>query len=160
MSEQGHNGFNATTVNRFLGEVLRVHDKLDEAKIEHMNNCREIREPIKRIEKQAKDAGIPLAAFRALIKSELAERAYKRAIDKARPNDEDDADAWDALREIAAEGKPDDLFSHAVKKHDEEDEDRDLRPRTLREKEDDAAKKNAKLIEEGISELDDGLGDD
>jgi hypothetical protein len=150
--------FNATTVNRFLGEAMRIYDKLEEQKIENMNACREIREPLKGIETAAKNAGIPLSSFRALIKAELAERAYKRAIEKARPKDEDDADAWDALREIAAEGKGDDLFAHAVARIDAEE--RDLRPRTLQEREAERiAQENAARIAAGISELDDGLGD-
>jgi hypothetical protein len=156
--DEGHNGFDSTSVKRFLGEAMRIHDKLDEAKIEHMNNCRDIREPLKGIETAARNAGLPLSAFRALVKAELAERNYKRAIEKARPKDEDDADAWDALREIAAEGKGDDLFAHAVARIDAEE--RDLRPRTLQEREAERiAKENAARIAAGISELDDGLGE-
>jgi hypothetical protein len=150
--------FDATTVNRWLGEALRIYDKLEEQKIENMNACREIREPLKGIETAAKNSGIPLASFRALIKAELAERTYKRAIEKARPKDEDDADAWDALREIAADGKGDDLFAHAVARIDAEE--RDLRPRTLQDREAERmAQENAARIAAGISELDDGLGE-
>lgn len=155
MEDAPTNGFNATTVKRFLGEAMRVYDKLDAARIEYMNECREIREPLKDIEDMAKNAGLPKAAFRALVKSKLADRAHARALEKARPKDEDEAEAWEALREIAKEG---DLFAHAVKEHD--DEDRDLRPRSLQEREAERiAKENAARIAAGISELDDGLGD-
>ena len=158
MEDQGHNGFDSTTVNRWLGEAMRIYDKLEEQKIENMNACREIREPLKGIETAAKNSGIPLSAFRALIKAELAERTYNRTMAKARPKDEDDADAWDALREIAAASKEPNLFTAAVARED--DEDRDLRPRTLQEREAErAAKENAALIEAGIAELDDGLGE-
>jgi hypothetical protein len=151
MAQAGQNSIDPTTVKRFLGEALRVYEKLDSAKIEHMNNCREIRAPLKDIKKAAKNTGLPKAAFSALIKSELAKRTYDRAIENATPEDSEDVEAWKQMRAIAKDG---DLFDAAVKANAPADDDADVRPRHLREKEADRiARENAEKIEKGIKPL-------
>lgn len=152
MTQAGTNGFDPTTVKRFLGEALRVYDKLDAAKIDHMNNCREIRSPLKDIKKAAKNAGLPKAAFNALIKSELAKKNYDRAIEAATPDDDEDIEAWEQMRAIAGDG---DLFDAAVKKHDASSDDSDLRPRFLQEKdaEGEQVESNVRRLRSGITGL-------
>jgi hypothetical protein len=151
MAQAGQNSIDPTTVKRFLGEAMRVFEKLEAQKIANMNECREIRAPLKDIKKAAKNAGLPKAAFNALIKSELAKRTYERAIENATPEDDEDVEAWKQMREIASEG---DLFDAAVKTHDAGDEDEDVRPRHLREKEADrVARENAEKITKGIKPL-------
>jgi hypothetical protein len=151
MVTQGQNSIDPTTVKRFLGEAMRVYEKLEAQKIANMNECREIRAPLKDIKKAAKNAGLPKDAFNALIKSELAKRVYERAVENATPEDDEDKEAWEQMREIASEG---DLFDAALKAHDAGEDEPDVRPRHLREKEADrVARENAEKIEKGIKPL-------
>lgn len=135
MTEQAHrtNGVDPTVLDRWTKEILRIHDKLDEQKMENMRICKEIREPLPDLYEAAKNAGLPIKAFRAHIKAELAKRNYERTLEKIIPEDEDDQAAFDAMRLIA---EPGDLFDHAVKAHEAgEDDNADLRPTHLREAE-------------------------
>lgn len=149
MTQPSTNGFDPTTVKRFLNEALRIYDKLEAQRIANMNECREIRAPLKDIKKAAKNSGLPKAAFNALIKSELAKKTYDRAIEAATPEDDEDIEAWEQMRAIAGDG---DLFDAAVKKHDASADDADIRPRFLQEK--DAA---AEQVESNVRRLRSGI---
>lgn len=152
MPEAGHNGIDATVLARWTGEILAIHDKLDEQKIENMNKCKEIREPLPDLYEAAFNAGLPKKAFRAHIKLELAKRRYETFCENVIPDDEDDRASYEALRAVAEAG---DLFDHAVKKHDaaSDDEQKDLRPRHLKELDRQRAEENARRLREGISGL-------
>lgn len=142
MTEIGHNGINATEAKRWLGEVARVYDELDELKIEHMNRCRAVRERLPEIYELAKDAGMPIKALKAAVKIARAEKALEHLIDKATPEDEEDQEALDYLRQIAQQG---DLFDAATRKINEAiDGDDDLRPNFLKDQ--DAARDNAERL--------------
>lgn len=152
MSDQGRNGIDPVTVKRFLSEAMRVFEKLEAQRVANMNECREIRAPLKDIKKAAKNAGLPKAAFNSLIKSELAKRTYDRAIESATPEDDEDIEAWEQMRAIAQDG---DLFDAAVKANAPADDDAtDVRPRHLREKESDRqARENGERVMKGIKPL-------
>lgn len=147
MSTIGHNGINETEAKRWLGEVSRVYDELDAQKIENMNRCRTIRERLPDIYKSAKSAGICVKALKAAVKVQRAEKALDDLIDKARPEDEDDAEAFDYLRKIATKG---DLFDAATRSATDDDDD-DLRPGFL--KEGDAVRSNVTRLKKGIKGL-------
>jgi hypothetical protein len=161
MSVTGHNGVDPTVLGRWTKEVLAVHQKLEDQRVENMLVCKSIREPLPDLYEAAKNAGLNSKAFKAHIKVEIAKLKFERACKKAEPSDDDDHEAFEALRAVAEAG---DLFDHAVKAHDAQavDDNRDLRPRHLRETEDARiARENAARLEEGISPLDedDGLGE-
>jgi len=139
------NGIDPVVLKRWTGEVLAIHDKLDDQKIANLNECKRIREPLPDLYEAAKNAGLPIKAFKAHIRIELAQRKFNAAVEKATPEDDEDLEAFEALRAVAEAG---DLFDHAVKKHDEGD---DVRPEFLKQQERDraAAKKNAKALKVG-----------
>jgi hypothetical protein len=143
------NGYDPVVVKRWLGEAMRVFDALEVQKVANMNACREIRAPLKDIKESAKNAGLPKKAFAALLKAELAERNYERALDNATPEDDDDFAAFEAMRAIARDG---DLFDHAASKMAGDEE--DVRPRSLREKEAARiARENTERLQAGVSGL-------
>lgn len=120
----GHNGMNETEAKRWMGEIHRVYDELDAQKIDNMNRCRAIRERLPDIYKSAKAAGMPVKAIKAAVKVQRAEKALEHLIDKATPEDDDDAEAFEYFRAIPKQG---DLFVD-----DGNDDDRDLRPAFLK----------------------------
>lgn len=146
MATIGHNGINETEAKRWLGEVMRVYMELDEQKIENMNRCRAIRERLPDIYKSAKASGLSVKALKAAVQVTRAEKALEDLIDKATPEDEDDADAFEYLRSIASPG---DLFDAATR--DSDDEDGDLRPNFLKGQ--DAARENSARLKKGIKGL-------
>jgi len=142
----GHNGVDATVLARWTKEILAVHDKLDAQKIANMNVCREIREPLPDLYEAAFNAGMPKKAFKAHIRAELAKRRYETLCENIVPEDDEDREAFEALRAVAEAG---DLFDHAVKQHDsktDDDDERDLRPRHLREVDKQRAAENAEKL--------------
>lgn len=112
MAQIGHNGFDQNVAKRWIGEALRVYGELDEAKIEHMNRCREIRERLPEIYESAKNAGVNLRALKASIKVARATDAFEALIRKATPEDQEDREAFEYLAAIAAPG---DLFEAALR---------------------------------------------
>lgn len=141
------NGFDPKVVKRWTGEVLRVHEEIEKLRVDHMNRCREVRERLPDIYESAKEAGLPKKAFRSHIRVELAKLAYERACEKAVPDDEEDREAFEQLRAMSSPG---DLFDAAVKAHDD---DADLRPRHLRDLEQQRVEENTRRLQEGISGL-------
>lgn len=153
MTQIGHNGVDPTVLKRWTTEVMRVHDALDAQRIENMNACRKIREPLADLYEAAKNAGLPSKAFKSHIKAELARRAYEKRLANITPEDDDDAEAFEAMRAMAEDG---DLFDHAVKQHDakspEADED-DPRPAFLRKRDEEAAAR----VDENVLRLTKGI---
>lgn len=105
-------GHNDTEAQRWVGECLRVYDQLDEARIEHMNRCRDIRARLPTIYESAKGAGLSVKALKSAIRVSLATRKLADLIEKVTPEDEDDAEVFEQLRAIATPG---DLFEFATK---------------------------------------------
>ena len=133
MSKDRQNSFDRTVLARWTGEILSVYRKLEDQKLENMRICKEIRAPLPDLYDAAKNAGLPLKAFKAHVKAELAKIAYEKRLANIEPEDEDDAEAYELMRSIAQEG---DLFDHAAKEHAAKkgDDDVDLRPGFLKDK--------------------------
>jgi hypothetical protein len=154
----GQNSLDKTVLARWTGEILSIHRKLEDQKMENLRLCKIIRQPLPDLYDAAKNAGLPPKAFKAFIKAELAERAYKKRLENVTPEDDDDADAYELMRSIAQEG---DLFDHAAKEHakgkpekdapGESGEVVDIRPRYLKENEAARiAKENSDKLTKGI----------
>lgn len=105
----GHNDPEAT---RWITEINRGHEALEEQKIEHMNRCREIRERINQAYDAAKKAGLPIKQLKSAIRVSHATQKLAALVEKLTPEDPDDADAFERLRAIATPG---DLFEFATK---------------------------------------------
>lgn len=112
MSRIGHNGFDSNVAKRWIGEILRVHGELEEAKIEHMNKCRDIRERLPDIYDSARNAGINIKSLKAAIKVARAKNAFENLVHKATPIDDEDKASFEYLASIAAPG---DLFEAALR---------------------------------------------
>lgn len=155
----GHNQIDKQVLARWLGEALRVYDELDAQKIDNMNRCRVIRGRLPGIYESAKAAGLPLKAFKLTVKAELFERA-KAAIDAKLddlvPEDDEDAEAYEALRSMARDG---DLFDAAVKKREagQGDDDGDVRPAFLRNKGNSDANGTEAQTAENVTRLKKGI---
>lgn len=141
----GHNGVDPTVLVRWTNEILAIYRKLEDQRVANMNACKIIREPLPDLYEAAKNAGLNSKAFKAHIKVELAKLKFERACEKAEPSDDDDREAFEALRAVAEAG---DLFDHAVKAHDaaRDDDERDLRPRHLREADEARVAENVKKL--------------
>jgi len=112
------NGVDKAVLDRWTREILRVHDKLDDQKMDNLRICKEIREPLNDLYEAASNAGLGSKAFKAHIKAELAKRAYEKRLSNIEPEDEDDAAIYAMMREIATPG---DLFDAAAKSHEAKD---------------------------------------
>ena len=96
------NGIDAQKAQRWMGEVLRVHDDLDEQRMDNMNRCRIIRERLPVLFEAAKNEGLPLRAFKASVKKALLDRGIERLngkIEDLKPEDADDAEAFEMLQQ-------------------------------------------------------------
>ena len=134
MSTDRQNSLDKTVLVRWTGEILSIHRKLEDQKLENMRICKEIRAPLPDLYDAAKNAGLPLKAFKAHVKAELAKIAYEKRLANIEPEDEDDAEAYELMRSIAQEG---DLFDHAAKEHEAKaasDDDKDIRPGFLKDR--------------------------
>lgn len=65
----GHNGLQPDAVQGFTDRIENLMDKLASEKGEYMVRCKSIREDVNLVLAEAKDAGIPKKAFRAVIKT-------------------------------------------------------------------------------------------
>lgn len=65
----GHNGFDATKLKGFVSRVENLEGALNKERSAYMLACKAIREDIKLVLDEAKDAGIPKKEFKAVIKT-------------------------------------------------------------------------------------------
>lgn len=147
----GSNGFDPTIVQRFVKDIERHKETLLSYQGAYMKQCRDVRDLIKKSKELAKGEGIPLKQLNALLK----ERDLNRKIEKLRADfeDQEDLDTYDQLKE--ALGDFGDLpLGAAALDAKKGDDDADVRPRHLLEKEADRiARENAEKIEKGIKPL-------
>lgn len=68
------NGIDADVAKRFIGQIENLHGDLAAKRGEYMADCKGVREDIKQVYADAKDAGIPVKGLKAIIKD--------RALDK------------------------------------------------------------------------------
>jgi uncharacterized protein (UPF0335 family) len=65
---RGSNGFDPVVAKRWMGEVDKHLDRLEELKIDHMNKAREVRDDLKAVFEVAKSAGIPRRVLMDAVK--------------------------------------------------------------------------------------------
>jgi hypothetical protein len=71
---EGSNGYDREMLERFLCEIDEADVELLSLKGEYMQSCKGPRETIANVFDQAKEHGIPRAAFRALVKNRRLDR--------------------------------------------------------------------------------------
>ena len=153
MSEAGHNGIDVAVAKRWIGEAMRVYEDLDAQKIENMNTCRKIRSRLPNIYEAAKNAGLPIKAFKLYIREQLLEQkieGLQADIEALTPDDDEDAETFEQFRSALGGLADTPLGKAAISTRggDDDDDQRNLRPRHLREKDADAeaAQANVKAL--------------
>jgi uncharacterized protein (UPF0335 family) len=93
----GHNAINPDMVASFTNRIEGLLDELASAKGEYMRAARGIRDDINTIYGEAKDAGIPKRAFKAVIKA----RGLEKKLEACRGDLEeaDDIESYDQIRD-------------------------------------------------------------
>lgn len=155
-SAQRGNGYDPKLTKIFVDDIEKHHQELKTIAAERMAESKGVRETIAEIYDRAKDAGIPKRELKAVISARDLERRAKEARQKL---DEDQAETFDQIRLAlgdladtplgkAATGtkKPSAVDSLAG-----DDDEQDLRPRHLRNK--DVGTENAAKVAEGIKPL-------
>lgn len=114
----------------FLERIERLHADLDSKRGAYMAECRVVREDIKVVLGEAKEAGIPVKALKGLVEFRKLEKKQAAIADGYDP---DEAKVYEhlveALGELGAAAAK--AAGHAPKNGD--DDERDLRPRNLQE---------------------------
>jgi uncharacterized protein (UPF0335 family) len=72
------NGGPLAGLKGYLDEISRCDDRLDGLKSEYMNDCKPIRGEIKEIMLSAKEAGLNMEAFRAILRKHRADRRHDK----------------------------------------------------------------------------------
>lgn len=91
----GHNSLEPAKVKSYVGRIENIHDELEKERGTYMAACKALREDIKDIFDEAKDAGIPRRALKSVIKV----RALEYKAEKARDDlEQDDQQAHDRIR--------------------------------------------------------------
>ena len=89
------NGFDPSVLKRFVGEIDKFKDAIASRQGEYMKFCRDQRDLISGVFDRAKDAGIPRAELKVVLK----ERDLQRKIEALRDNFEDDqAETYDQIK--------------------------------------------------------------
>lgn len=89
------NGFDATILKRFVGEIEKHHDQIASYKGEHAQRVGSVQEMISGIYDRAKDAGIPKKQLKAVIR----ERDLLKKIENLREDMEDEqAETFDQIK--------------------------------------------------------------
>lgn len=70
----GRNGFDPEKVGNFVSRIENLNRDIDSSKSQHMSRCKEIRDDIKVVLDEAKDAGISKTALKAIVKRRDLER--------------------------------------------------------------------------------------
>lgn len=93
----GHNGVNTEKVAKFTADIEALLGDLATAKAEYMRQARTIRDEVNTVYGEAKDAGIPKRAFKAVIRA----RGLERKLDACRGDleDADDIETFDQIRD-------------------------------------------------------------
>lgn len=90
----GGNGYDRAVMERLLKDIDAADDQLASLRGEYMVACKEPRGDIADTFKAAKDAGLPMRAFRTVVKNRRLDR--KMAANVARLED-DDVSNYDAI---------------------------------------------------------------
>lgn len=161
MTQQGHNGIDPVVAKRWIGEAMRVYADLDEQKIANMNECRAIRARLPEIYESAKNAGLPVKAFKLVLRKRLKEQkiaGLEADIEALTPEDDEDAETFEQFKAAIGDFGELPLGAAAIERKAGE-EDRDLRPPFLRDKDAQRAsdeaigKANGAAVAKGIKGL-------
>ena len=74
------NSFDGEMLKRYLGAIDESDDELLDLKVEHLNACKPIRARIKNTMKEARNAGLNMESFRALVAKHRSERKIEQRI--------------------------------------------------------------------------------
>jgi len=88
-------GTNMDNATGFVDRIENLHGDLATLRAEYMNDCKALREDIKSVYGEAKDADIPVRALKAVVKTRELERktaAVRDELDESYQND------FDAIR--------------------------------------------------------------
>jgi uncharacterized protein (UPF0335 family) len=91
-AKPGHNGFDPQTVNSFVARVENRHEELLSERSKYMLACKGVREEIKEILDEAKDAGIPKRALRSVIKVRDLEAKAEKVREELEAEDQESHD--------------------------------------------------------------------
>jgi uncharacterized protein (UPF0335 family) len=95
MAATATNGFEPEKIQNFVATIEESHEQLQSEKGQYMKRCQSIRDDIKLVYDEAKDAGVPKKELKAVIKT----RAKQRELDALREDLEvDERDTYDMLR--------------------------------------------------------------
>lgn len=74
------NGFDSKQLQGYLSEIDGADDEIERLKEEYKDECRPYKERIKDVLGAAKDAGINMAAFRAVLAEHRADRRLAKRV--------------------------------------------------------------------------------
>lgn len=93
---EGANGFDSEQLEKYLGEIDKADDELVSLKSEHMIACKVPRARIKSTMKEARNAGLNMEAFRAVVAKHRSERKIDQRLAELEADDRSD---FEAMRE-------------------------------------------------------------
>ena len=93
-TNHGGNGYDRAVLERLLKDIDNADSNLASLKGEYMANCKEPRQDIADTFKAAKESGIPVRAFRTLVKNRRLDRQMHNNINRL---EDDDQAKYDAL---------------------------------------------------------------
>jgi hypothetical protein len=88
------NGYDEKLLQGYLTEIDAADEALDKLRSAHMNKCKGPRGDIAGGFEAAKEAGIPVRAFKTVVKNRRLERKIQ---DNTRELEADDAESYDAI---------------------------------------------------------------
>src|SRR5262245_45475189 len=113
VEREGSNGFDGDQLSGYLGQIDAADDKLLELKSQHMLACKTPRAKIRETMKAAKEAGLNMTSFRAVV---AAHRAERKIDAKFAELEADDAADYEAMREALGDFGSTPLGDAALKK--------------------------------------------
>jgi hypothetical protein len=96
MAKAQTNGFDGDQLSKFLGEIDRADDELASLKSAHMESCKQPRGWLRDTMASAKEAGINMTAFRAVVAEHRADRKIEKKLAEL---EADDAADFEAMRD-------------------------------------------------------------
>lgn len=91
----GNAKYDQAEIERLISDIDAADKRLATLRSQHMNACKTPRKKIKQVMLQAKDSGVPLDAFRALVAEHRDRRRIRERIGKL---EDDAADAYEQIR--------------------------------------------------------------
>ena len=96
MAEAKTNNVYGSDIAKFLKDIDRADDELASLKSQHMESCKQPRGWLRDTMASAKEAGLNMAAFRAVVAEHRADRKIEAKLADLEP---DDAADFEAMRE-------------------------------------------------------------